>query len=116
MGHDEFLEAVQALAIAYAILSRAVARALPPQLAAVAAVDPLTRIVLEQFGDPLVGWFRRGSTVRGVRVADGTLVFDAAVVLFLPGVEAEHDSELPPGWRAGAREVADIDDGRLTLR
>jgi hypothetical protein len=54
MEHDEFLQAVCALATAYAILSRAVARALPPQLAAVAAVDPLTRITLEQFGDPLV--------------------------------------------------------------
>jgi hypothetical protein len=116
MEHDEFLQAVCALTTAYAILSRAVARALPPQLAAVAAVDPLTRITLEQFGDPLVRWFRRGSTVRGVRVADGTLVFDTVAVLFLPGVRAEHDTELPSGWRDGAREVAGIDGGTLTLR
>ena len=42
--------------------------ALPEQLAAVAAVDPLTRITLERFGDPLVAWFQpRQSTPRRAR-------------------------------------------------
>ena len=118
MAHDDFLHAVQALATAYAILSRSVAGALPPQLAAVAAVDPVTRIALEQFGDPLVRWFRRGSRLRGVRVADGTLVFepgDDGAVLFASGVAAEHDDELPADWRSRAEEVGRMRDGKMIL-
>jgi hypothetical protein len=118
MGHDDFLRAVQALATAYAILSRATAGALPSQLAAVAAVDPVTRIALEQFGDPLVRWFRRGSRLRGVCVADGTLVFepgDDGAVLFVSGVAAEHDDELPADWRGRAEEVGRMRDGNMIL-
>jgi hypothetical protein len=113
--HGDFLRAVRSLAEAYAILSRAVAAALPEGLAAVAAVDPLTRITLEQFGDPLVRWFRRGSRLRGVQVADGTVVFDDGVILFLAGVTAEHDDELPADWRAGAEQVGRIEDGAVVL-
>jgi hypothetical protein len=115
MDHRDFLRAVQALAEAYAILSRAIAAALPEQLAAVAAVDPLTRITLEQFGTPLVRWFRRGSQLRGVHVADGTVVFHDGAVLFLPGVAAEDDSELPANWRGHAEEIGRIEDGAVVL-
>jgi hypothetical protein len=116
--HGEFLLALRGLVEAYAILSRAIGAALPAQLGAVAAVDPLTRITLEQFGDPLVCWFRRGSKMRGVHVADGTLVFDAQdgdIVRFMPGLEAEHDADLPGDWRARSRIVARMQDGRLVL-
>ena len=119
MAQREFLRAVQALAEAYAILSTAIAEALPSQLATIAAVDPLTRITLEQFGDPLVRWFRRGSHVRGVHVADGTIVFepgDGGAVLFLSGVSAEHDDELPANWRASAEEVGRMRGGAMVLR
>lgn len=120
MGHREFLEALAPLLDSYARLGRAIAAALPPQLAAIGAVDPLTRAALEEFGDPLVRWFGRGSTLRGVRVDDGTLVLDAAPgasgpVLFLAGTSAEHDSELPAGWRERAREVGRVEDERLVL-
>lgn len=116
MAHHDFLRAVRALAEAYAILSRAVAGALPEQLAAVAAVDPLTRIALEQFGDPLVRWFRRGSLLRGVHVADGTIVFDGdGAVLFVAAAAAEHDAELPADWRDRAREVGRVKDGAVIL-
>jgi hypothetical protein len=118
MSHGEFLRATRALAEAYAILSRAIAGALPAQLAGVAAVDPLTRITLEQFGDPLVRWFRRGSHLRGVCVADGTVVFEGdrdGAVLFIAGIAAEHDDELPRDWQARAREVGRFRDGVLTL-
>jgi hypothetical protein len=118
--HRDFLRALQGLAVAYAILSRAIAGALPPQLGAVAAVDPLTRITLEQFGDPLVRWFRRGSRLRGVHVADGTLVFEADAngvgeVLFVPGLAAEHDTELPADWRDRASVVARVEQGTVVL-
>jgi hypothetical protein len=119
MAHSDFLRAVQALAEAYAILSATIAQALPAGLAAIAAVDPLTRITLEQFGDPLVRWFRRGSQLRGVHVADGTVVFepgDGGAVLFLPGVAAEHDDELPADWRERAEEVGRIEAGAMVLR
>jgi hypothetical protein len=118
MAHRDFLRAVQALAEAYEILSRAIADALPPQLAAIAAVDPLTRITLEQFGDPLVRWFRHGSQLRGVHVADGTVVFEAgdgAPVLFVSGVAAEHDDELPADWRSRAEQVGRVQDGMVLL-
>jgi hypothetical protein len=118
MSQDDFMQALRGLIEAYAILSRSIAAALPPQLAAVAAVDPLTRVTLEQFGDPLVHWFRRGSQLQGVHVADGTLVFDSSdpvAVRFIPGVAAEHDSELPGDWRERARLVGRIDDGKLVL-
>lgn len=115
LEHREFVLAVGGLVQAYAILSRAVAGALPPQLAAVAAVDPLTRIALEQFGDPLVRWFGRGSQLRGVRVADGTLVFETDAVRFLPALEAEHDDELPHDWRERGHVVARLDGDRLAL-
>jgi hypothetical protein len=116
--HGEFLRALRGLVEAYTILSRAIAAALPAQLGAVAAVDPLTRITLEQFGDPLVRWFRRGSTLRGVHVADGTLVLDAEdgdVVRFIPGLAAEHGDELPADWRARSRVVARMQDGGLVV-
>ena len=119
MTHREFLEATRSLSQAYAILSRATAAVLPPQLAAVAAVDPVTRITLEQFGDPLVRWFRRGSRLRGVHVADGTLVFDTGgddAILFVHGVAAEHDDELPGDWRNRAEVVGRIEGGAVTLR
>ncbi|MGO9219356.1 MAG: hypothetical protein ACLP5E_16570 [Streptosporangiaceae bacterium] len=116
IAHREFLRAVQALMEAYAILGRAIASALPEQLAAVAAVDPLSRIVLEQFGDPLVRWFRRGSGLRGVHVADGTVVFaDDGAVLFVSEAEAEHDDDLPAGWRDRAEEVGRLRDGAMIL-
>jgi hypothetical protein len=116
MTHRDFLRAVQALAEAYAILSRVIASALPTQLAAVAAVDPLTRITLEQFGDPLVRWFRRGSRLRGVRVADGTVVFaDDGLVLFVSGIAAEHDDDLPTDWQDRAEEVGRVQDGVMIL-
>jgi hypothetical protein len=121
IDHREFLRALQGLTVAYAILSRAIAGALPPQLGAVAAVDPLTRVTLEQFGDPLVRWFRRGSRLRGVHVADGTLVFDADAdakggeVLFVPGLAAEHDRELPADWRERASVVAHLEQGKVVL-
>jgi hypothetical protein len=116
--HGEFLRALRGLVEAYAILSRAIGSALPPQLGAVAAVDPLTRITLEQFGEPLVRWFRRGSKLRGVHVADGTLVFDAEagdVVRFIRGLVAEHDDDLPSDWRARSRIVARMQDGALVF-
>jgi hypothetical protein len=116
--HGDFLHALRGLVEAYAILSRAIGGALPPQLAAVAAVDPLTRITLEQFGDPLVCWFRRGSKMRGVHVADGTLVFDAEdgeLVRFIPGLVAEHDDDLPADWRARSQVVARMQDGGLVF-
>jgi hypothetical protein len=116
MGHSDFLQALRGLLEAYAILSRSIADALPPQLGAIAAVDPLTRVALEQFGDPLVCWFRRGSQLQGVHVADGTLVFDsqdAGAVRFLVDVAAEHDSELPGDWRERAEIVARINGGEL---
>jgi hypothetical protein len=119
MAQRDFLRAVQALAEAYAILSAAIAEALPSQLATIAAVDPLTRITLEQFGEPLVRWFRRGSQVRGVHVADGTLVFepgDGGAVLFLSGVSAEHDDELPVNWRSSAEELGRMRGGTMVLR
>jgi hypothetical protein len=116
IGHRDFLRALQGLAVAYAILSRGIVDALPAQLGAVAAVDPLTRISLEQFGDPLVRWFRRGSHVRGVHVADGTVVFDAdGDVLFVADLAAEHDNELPPDWRDRAKVVARVDHGAVVL-
>jgi hypothetical protein len=118
IGHGDFLRALQGLVTAYAILSRAIADALPPQLGAVAAVDPLTRISLEQFGAPLVHWFRRGSQIRGVHVADGTLVFDpqgGESVRFISGLAAEHDSELPADWRERSQLVARIEDGALVM-
>lgn len=116
--HRDFLRALNGLAAAYAILSRAIADALPPQLGAVAAVDPMTRITLEQFGDPLVHWFRRGSQVRGVHVADGTLVFDSGeegAVRFIPGVAAEHDDDLPADWRELSEVVARVESGGIVL-
>jgi hypothetical protein len=118
MDHGDFLRAVRGLFEAYAILSRSILAALPPQLGAIAAVDPLTRVALEQFGDPLVRWFGRGSSLRGVHVADGTLVFggpDATAVRFLPAVAAEHDSELPRDWQEQGRIVGRIGDGELVL-
>ncbi len=115
MSHGDFLRALHSLSEAYAILRRAVAAALPEQLAAIAAVDPLTRITLEQFGDPTVRWFRRGSRLRGVCVADGTIVFDGADVLFLPDVTAEHEEELPATWRERARRLARVKDGMVVL-
>jgi hypothetical protein len=119
IGHRDFLRALDGLADAYAILSQAIADALPPQLGAVTAVDPLTRITLEQFGDPLVCWFRRGSQIRGVHVADGTLVFEThegGEILFVAGLAAEHDDELPADWRQRSEVVASIADGGLVLR
>jgi hypothetical protein len=115
MDHRDFLRAVQALGEAYAVLSRAITAALPEQLAAVAAVDPLTRITLEQFGDPLVKWFSRGSQLRGVHVADGTVVFHDGAVLFISGVAAADDDELPAGWRGQAKELGRIEDGVVVL-
>ncbi len=118
MGHGEFLRALRGLVEAYAILGQAIAGALPPQLAAVAAVDPLTRVMLEQFGDPLVRWFRRGSRIRGVHVADGTLVFgseDGDAVRFIEGLAAEHDDELPADWRERSGVVARMQGGAMTL-
>jgi hypothetical protein len=114
IDHQDFLHALAGLAQAYAILSRAIAKALPPQLAAVAAVDPLTRITLEQFGEPLVRWFGQGSQLRGVHVADGTVVLEADAVHFLGGVAAEHDRDLPDDWRQRSRVIARIDGGILT--
>jgi hypothetical protein len=118
MNHSDFLRAMRGLVQAYAILSRSIAEALPPQLGAVAAVDPVTRVSLEQFGDPLVRWFRRGSQLRGVHVADGTLVFgtdDAGSVWFLPGIDAEHDDELPDEWWGRGLLAGRIDNGELVL-
>jgi hypothetical protein len=118
IAHGEFLRALRGLVEAYAILSQAIAGALPPQLGAVAAVDPLTRVTLEQFGDPLVRWFRRGSRIRGVHVADGTLVFDSEdgdAVRFIEGLAAEHDDELPADWRERSQVVARMQDGAMTL-
>jgi hypothetical protein len=115
MEHEDFLRATESLSSAYAILGRAIAAALPEQLAAVAAVDPITRITLEQFGDPVVRWFRRGSRLRGVHVRDGTIVFDDSAVLFVPGLDAEHDEELPADWRDRAREVGYVSDGVMRL-
>lgn len=118
LGHRDFLRALEGLANAYAILSHAIADALPPQLGAVAAVDPLTRITLEQFGDPLVHWFRRGSQIRGVHVADGTLVFDThdpGEVLFVADLAAEHDDELPADWRERCEVVARVERGAIFL-
>jgi hypothetical protein len=120
IGHREFLAALQGLVVAYGTLDRAVAAALPTQLGAVAAVDPLTRVALEQFGEPLVRWFGRGSRVPGVRVADGALVFDAGdggerVVRFVDGVEAEHEADLPADWRARSTIVARMTGAGLEL-
>jgi hypothetical protein len=116
MKHQEFLSAAESLCSAYAILSRAVAAALPEQLASIAAVDPVTRITLEQFGDPVVRWFRRGSSLSGVLVSDGTIVFDGESILFAEGVAAEHADDLPPGWREQAREVARVNEGTVVVR
>jgi hypothetical protein len=118
IGHGDFLRALQGLVDAYAILSRAIAGALPAELGAVAAVDPLTRVTLEQFGDPLVRWFRRGSQIRGVHVADGTLVFDSQhgdAVRFIPGLAAEHDDDLPTDWRERSHVVARMQAGAMIL-
>jgi hypothetical protein len=118
MNHHDFLRAVRGMVEAYAILSQSIAEALPPQLGAVAAVDPLTRVTLEQFGDPLVRWFGRGSRLRGVHVADGTLVFGtetAGSVWFLPDLHAEHDDELPDDWLDRGLLVGRINDTELVL-
>jgi hypothetical protein len=55
-----------------------------------------------------------------VQVADGALVLDvppagSGAVLFLAGVTARHDAELPTEWRAQAVEVARVDGNALTL-
>lgn len=113
MNHQDFLRAVGGLVEAYAILSQAIAKVLPPQLGAVAAVDPVTRITLEQFGDPLVRWFGRGSSLRGVHVADGTIVFETDVVRFVEGLAAEHDDQLPADWRRHSQVVARIEGSCL---
>jgi hypothetical protein len=115
IDHRDFLRAVDGLVQAYAIVGRAIAEVLPPQLAPVAAVDPLTRITLEQFGDPLVRWFGHGSRLRAVHVADGTIVFDADVVLFIDGLAAEHDKQMPHDWHERSRVIAHVDDGGLKL-
>jgi len=117
MGHEDFLSALRSLVEAYAILGRAITGALPPQFSAV-DFDPLTRVTLEQFGDPFVRWFRHGSGFRGVCVSDGTLVFDEGPIVavhFIPGLAAEDDSELPAGWREEAQVVALFKNGVLAL-
>jgi hypothetical protein len=56
--------------------------------------------------------------MRGVHVADGTLVFDAEdgeVVRFIPGLVAEHDDDLPADWRARSQVVARMQDGGLVF-
>jgi len=66
-----------------------------------------------------VCWFRRGSQIRGVHVADGTLVFETdegGEILFVAGLAAEHDDELPADWRQRSEVVASIADGGLVLR
>jgi hypothetical protein len=78
-------------------------------------VDPLTRVTLEQFGDPLVRWFSRGSLLRGVHVADGTLIFDEDTAVFLPGLSAEHDDDLPTDWRERGVLVGRIQESELVL-
>jgi hypothetical protein len=120
INHRDFLRAVGGMVQAYTILSASIAEALPPQLAAVAAVDPVTRITLEQFGDPLVRWFGRGSQLRGVHLADGTLVFgdgdsDGGAVRFIEGLAAEHDDQLPQDWRERSVLVGRIEGGTLEL-
>ena len=120
MDHREFLLALASLMDAYARLDAALVASAPPPMAAVLRMDALSRAAGEEFGHPVVGWFRRGSAVRGVAVADGTLVLDvppgeSGPVLFLAGVSARHDAELPAGWRADAVEVARVNGHLMTL-
>jgi hypothetical protein len=120
MQHRDFVRALGYLIDAYAIFSAALFDALPAQLSAATRLDAVTLAVMRQFGAPLVRWFEHGSQLRGVRVADGTVILDAAPgeqgsVLFLAGVFAEHDRELPDDWRSSAVEVASIRANRLEL-
>lgn len=114
MDHQEFLLALGSLVDAYARLDAALVSAAPPPMAAVLRMDGLSRAEGEEFGHPVVRWFRRSSGLRGVAVADGTLILDVPAggsgpVLLLAGVSARHDSELPVDWRAQAVEVARVD-------
>ena len=111
MRHREFLLALRSLMEAYALLDRALVAAAPGPLGAVLKMDPLSRAAGEEFAHPLVQWFHRSSRLRGVAVADGTLVFDVPAggsgpVLFLPGTAAKVDADLEEGWRDGATSVA----------
>jgi hypothetical protein len=116
IDHREFLDALRGLLSAYGVLQRATARALPPQLAAVAAVDPFTRVALERVGDPLVRWFGHGSQLPGVGVADGTLVFEPdGTIRFLEGAALGHECELPARWRSSAHSVGSIQGDKLEL-
>ena len=113
MDHRQFLLALRSLMDAYCRLNRALVAAAPGPLAAVLGMDPLSRAAGEEFAHPLVRWVRRGSRLRGVAVADGTLVFDSvaggsAPVLFLHGVTVDEDSALPEGWRGAASRVATL--------
>jgi hypothetical protein len=118
MEHRDFVRALGHLVDAYAIFGTALFDALPPQLSASTRLDPVTLAVMRQFGTPLVRWFGHGSQLRGARVADGTVVLDAApgqagTVLFLEGVFAEHDRDLPEDWRSRATMVGAIHPDRL---
>jgi hypothetical protein len=121
MLHRDFVRALGHLVDAYAIFSTALFDAMPPQLVASTRLDAVTIAVMRQFGTPLVRWFGRGSQLRGACTADGTVVLDAApgeegTVLFLAGVFAENDRELPDDWRSRAVEVAKIGANTLELR
>lgn len=120
MDHREFLHALRSLMDAYARLDAALVASAPPPMAGVLRMDALSRAAGEEFAHPVVRWFRRGSGLRGVAVADGTLVLDvppagSGPVLFLAGVSAHHDAELPADWRAHAAEVGWVDGNAVTL-
>jgi hypothetical protein len=120
VDHREFLLALRSLTDAYTRLDAALVAAAPPPMGAVLRMDALSRAAGEEFAHPVVRWFRRGSTVRGVAVADGTLVLDvppggSGPVLFLAGVSARDDGELPAGWRTDAVEVAWVDGDVVAL-
>ena len=118
MDHRDLLIAIRGLVQAYGRLNAAIVEALPPGLATVAAIDPLTRVTFEEFGHPLVRWLPAGAGVRGVRTRDGVLVLDVPVggegpVLFLPGADGEE--ALHDDWRDRARLVGAVRADELHL-
>jgi hypothetical protein len=120
VDHREFLLALSSLMDAYARLDAALLAAAPQPMGAVLRMDSLSRAAGEEFAHPVVRWFRRDSPLRGVTVADGTLVLDvppggSGPVLFVAGVSARYDAELPADWRARAVEVARVDGDAITL-
>ena len=114
MKSREFLQALRLQVRCYQLLHDAVRRQYPPSFARMVLMDPFSRAAGEEFGAPLVEWFPFDSPVRGVCVADGTLVFQLdqrldVTVLFLAGVHARDAGDLPVGWQTRAERMLLLD-------